>query len=195
MRMKVNDHVKNEEHLRKQRLYKMEYLKQMKAKHIESQEPSVSTSTTAEEGFSQRSTLMWSLQKAEKVLPKSPWKQRAVVTSLAKKSDLRISPQPSSRGWKRQNLTDDERSWLPEFLGRHKITNVSLGKNDQVYMEKVTGQNHFRQKKYFMWKLNDELDIANECYVTNESWYFRRCFWQKIIFSSDDFITLNKEYV
>ena len=36
-------------------------------------------------------------------------------------------------------------------------------------MEKVTGQNHFRQKKYFMWKLNDELDIANGCYVTNES--------------------------
>ena len=58
MRMKVTDHVKNEERLRKQRLYKMEYLKQMKAKHTESQEPSASTSTTAEEGFSQRSTLM-----------------------------------------------------------------------------------------------------------------------------------------
>ena len=102
-------------------------------------------------------------------MPKSPRKQRAVVTSLTKKSDLRIATQPSSSGWKGQDLTDDERSWLPEFLGRHKITNVSLGKNDQVYMEKVTGQKHFRQKKYFMWKLNDELDIANGCYVTNES--------------------------
>ena len=71
-KMKVTDPVKNEEPLQKQRLYKMEYRKKMKAKSIESQEPSASTSTGAEEGFSQRSTLMQSLWKAENPAKKSP---------------------------------------------------------------------------------------------------------------------------
>ena len=44
----------------------------MKAKCIESRKPSTSKSTAAEEGLSQRSTLMRSLRKAEKALPKSP---------------------------------------------------------------------------------------------------------------------------
>ena len=61
----------------------MENRKQMKAKRIESQESSAST--TAEEGFSLRSTLMQTLRKSEKAQPKSLQKQKAVVTSLAKK--------------------------------------------------------------------------------------------------------------
>ena len=39
MKVKISDPLKNEERLRKQRLYTMEYQKQMEAKGIESQEP------------------------------------------------------------------------------------------------------------------------------------------------------------
>ena len=62
---------------------------------------SSSTSTsTAVEGFSQRSTYMRSLQKAEKTLPKSPRKQKAVVTRLAKEFDFKSALQQNNRGWK-----------------------------------------------------------------------------------------------
>ena len=122
IKMKVTDTVKNEERLRKQRLYKKEYRKRIKTVQIE---------------FGQRSTHMRSLRKAEKALPKSPCKQKAVVTSLAKKFNLKILPQQNNRGRKRQEITDDERFWLNEFLGRPDITYATPGKNDQVYMGKV----------------------------------------------------------
>ena len=53
----------------------------MMAKRIKSQESSAST--VADEGISLRSTLMKSLRKSEKALPKSLWKQQAIVASLA----------------------------------------------------------------------------------------------------------------
>ena len=65
-----------------------------KAKRTESQEFPASTSTTAEEGFFNDQP-SWSLRKAAKALPKNPRKQKAVVTSLAKKFNVRIASQPS----------------------------------------------------------------------------------------------------
>ena len=87
--MKIKDPAKNEQRLRKQREYKRNYRQNMKAaaalseSHQDTASSSTSTST-AVEGFIQRPTYMRSLWKAEKTLPESPSKQKAVVTSLAK---------------------------------------------------------------------------------------------------------------
>lgn len=80
---------------------------------------------------------------------------------MAKNFTLRIALQPSNRGSKQQDVTDDERSCLREFLLWPDITYVTPGKNDQVYMRKVNGQKLFRQKKHLLWTLTDVLDIAN----------------------------------
>ena len=111
--MKIKDPAKNEERLRKKREYKRNYRQKMKAAAAlsESQQNTTSSSTstsTAVEGFSQRSIYMRSLRKGEKALPKSPRKQKAVVTSLAKKFALKIAPQQNNRGGKRQELTEEE---------------------------------------------------------------------------------------
>ena len=70
---------------------------------------------------------MRSVRKAVKALPKSPRKQKAVVTSLAKKLDLRILPQNRSRR-KKQDLSQEEESWLRKFFGRPDITYETPGK-------------------------------------------------------------------
>ena len=130
----------------------------------ESQQDTISSSTstlTAVEGFSQRSTYMQSFRKAEKALPKSPRKQKAVVKSLAKKFELKIAPQQNSRGRKRQELYEEEQLWLSKFLSQPDITYVTPDKKDQIYMGKVDGQKMLRQEKYLLWTLNDLLDISN----------------------------------
>ena len=75
-------------------------------------------SDSIKEGFSQRSSHMISVRKAEKSLPRSPRIRNAVVSSLAKKFQLRILPQhsQSNRGASKQDLDTDEKSWLIEFL-------------------------------------------------------------------------------
>ena len=140
---------------------------------------------------------MRSLRKAEKALPKSPRKQKAVVTSLAKKFDLKIAPQQNNRGQKRQKITEEEQSWLSEFLSQPDITYVTPGKKDKIYMGKVDGQKMFRQKKYLSWTLNTLLDIANGCSVSsNENNNFVPAFDRKLSFRQlYEFIKSNKEYI
>ena len=125
-------------------------------------------SGSIEEGFSQRSSHMRSVRKAEKSLPRSPRKRNAVVSSLAKKFQLRILPQhsQSNRGRTKQDLDADEKSWLIDFLDRQDITYTTPGKRDQVYMGKINGKKVFETKKYLLWTLNDLLDILNGCEVT-----------------------------
>ena len=81
-------------------------------------------SDSIEEGFSQRSSHMRSVRKAEKSLSRSPRKRNAVVSSLAKKFQLRILPQhsQSNRGRQSKILMQTKKSWLIEFLDRLDIT-------------------------------------------------------------------------
>ena len=188
--MKVNNPVKNEERLRSERLFKQDYRTRKKAiqllteRHNERDEATPSTSSSSE-GFAQCSTHMRSVRKAVKALPKSPRKQKAVVTSLAKKFNLRILPQNRS-GRKKQDLSEEEESWLRKFFGRPDITYVTPGKNDQVYMGKVNGQ-----------KFLDK-NIANGCSATNleSNDTFVGNFDHKLSFRQlYEFIKQNKEYV
>ena len=92
-------------------------------------------SDSIEQGFSHsRSSHMGSVRKAEKSLPRSPRKRNAVVSSLARKFQLRILPQDSqsNRGRPKQDLDADEKSWLIDFIDRQDITCTTPGKRDQV---------------------------------------------------------------
>ena len=86
--MKHFDPEKNEARLLKERLYTREYRKRMKKLVNQSTETLTSESESTTEEFRQRSFKLRSIKKAEKVLPKSPRKGNAVVTSLAKKFQL-----------------------------------------------------------------------------------------------------------
>jgi len=137
--MKVTDPSKNSERLLKQRLYKKEYRKRVKdGDQTQNQVQTESTESLTESSLN-RATLMRSLRKAEKSLPKSPRKQKAVVQGLAKKFNLRIV-QTEKRGRKLNALADDERTWLNDFLNRLDIVYITPGKNDNVYMGKVDGK-------------------------------------------------------
>ena len=141
--MKVNDPEKNQARLLKERLYKQEYRKRIRYNIDEQPSP---TSNSTEEEFSQRSSYMKSLKKAERSLPKSPRRRNAVVSSLEKKFQLRILPQQNNRGLPKQILDADEKSWLINFLDRPDITYTMLGKRDQVYMGKVNGKKVYETK-------------------------------------------------
>ena len=69
-------------------------------------------SDSVEEGFSQRSSHMRSVTKAEKSLSRSPRKKNAVVSNLAKMFLLRILPHhsQSNTGRPKQDLDADEKS-------------------------------------------------------------------------------------
>ena len=192
--MKATDPEKNRERLRKQRIYKIQYREKIKAA-IEQDalsRPSASVSTPA---FSQRSTQMRSLKKAEKALPRSPNKKKAVVASLCKKFQLRIVPQ--NRGRKKQELNEDEIAWLTEFLDRPVVSLITPGKNDHVYVGKVDGKKQFLQKRYLLWTLRDLLDIANGCSVVNQDdLTFVGSFEHKLSFRQlYGFIKSRKQYI
>ena len=83
--LKVSNPEKNKARLLKEQLYEREFRKRIK------DQPSP-ISGSVEEGFSQSSSHMRSVRKAEKSLPRSPKKRNAVVSSLTKKFQLRILP-------------------------------------------------------------------------------------------------------
>ena len=78
---------------------------------------------------------MRSVRKAEKSFP-TKRKRNTVVSSLAKKFQLRILPQHSQNNRRRpkQDLDADTKSWLIDFFGRQDITYFTPGKRDRVYM-------------------------------------------------------------
>ena len=104
----------------------------------------LSVSDSFEEGFTQRSSHMKSVRKAKKSLSRIPRKRNAVVSSFAKKFQLRILPQhsQSNRGRPKQDLGADKKSWLIDFFDRQNVTCVAPGKRDQIYM----GKQNKRQK-------------------------------------------------
>ena len=103
--MQLSNPEKNKARLLKEQLYKPGYRKRMK------DQPSP-ISDSIEEGFSQRSSHMRSVRKAEKSLSRSPRKKNAVVSSLAKMFLVRILPHhsQSNAGRPKQDLDADKKS-------------------------------------------------------------------------------------
>lgn len=113
-KMKVTDPVKNEEPLQKQRLYKMEYRKKIKAKilsykSLQHQHQQVLKRDSVNDQPS------CNLVERLKTLPKSLRKQKSCCNKFGQKINLKIAPQPSNKMQKQQDFTDNEQSCLREF--------------------------------------------------------------------------------
>ena len=111
---------------------------------------------------------MRSVRKAEKSLLRSPRKEEECCCAKLGKKVSRILPQHSQSNRRRpkQDLDADEKSWLIDFTDRQDITRTTPGKRDQVYMGKINDKKVYETKKYFLWTLNNLLDILNGSEVT-----------------------------
>ena len=85
-------------------------------KETEEERPSTSSS------FSSKQVLNRSIKKAERSLPLSPRKEVEVIGSLAKKFRLSIAVAKNKTGRKKNELSQEEREPLENFLERADIT-------------------------------------------------------------------------
>ena len=74
---------------------------------------------------------------------------------------MRVRLKSKDSGRKRKELSEDERSWLLEFLDRSDISYTTPGRKDNQYIGKVIGEKQYVQKRYLLWTLRDVLTIAN----------------------------------
>ena len=101
-----------------------------------------------------------SLKRAEEGLPISPGKKMEVIGSLAKKYKMRIALS-KKQGRKYEDLSEEEVTWLKDFLERPEMTYINPGKKDNIYVGKVDGKSVYVQKQHLLWTLRDTLDIIN----------------------------------
>ena len=156
-----------------------------------------SISESNEGRFSHRSTHLLSMRKTEKALPNSPRKRNAVVSSLARKFQLRIMAQTNNRGRPKHELKT-EKSSLLDFLDHPNITFTTPGKTDQGYIGQMYGKKLYKTKKYLLQTLNEVLDIANRCAATGIQCEdsFVSQFGRKVsIRQLYEFIKFNKLYI
>ena len=157
--MKANP-IANEERLRVQREKKQKYWQRVKESIATATAAKLETEQNDDSAFSQTHIRLRSIQKVAKALPKSPRKQKEVISKLANKFKLLIRLTLSKAGRTKNELTESEKEWLKNFLDKPNI-NVSPGRKNHRYVGKVDGKSQYVQKLYFMQTLNDLLNIAN----------------------------------
>ena len=79
-----------------------------------------------------------SLKKVEDALPKSPHKRNDVVSTLAKKYQLRIQVQKGGKPQK--NHTEEQKQWFRKALDCPDLSMINPGKKNNVYIGKVDGE-------------------------------------------------------
>ena len=126
---------------------------------VDQQQQPILQTPSPQQPFKHRSTKIRSLKKAESALPKSPSKRKEIVKKLAT-SELRWKFQ-SRRGRKKNDLNEEQREWLLEFLDRPDISTQTPGRKDHVYCGKENGEKKFLQKRYLSWTIRELLEIAN----------------------------------
>ena len=82
--------------------------------------------------FSTKQAKAQSISRAEKALPKSPRKKNEILGSLAKKYKFCIVMNK-----KKTELTEEEKQWIVDNLGRAGLTYVNPGRKDHVYIGKI----------------------------------------------------------
>ena len=82
----------------------------------------------------------------------------------------------NKRGRKKDELNDEEREWLIEFLDRSDTSYTTPGRKDHVYVGKIKGEKQYQQKRYLLWKLRDLHEIANGTTVISLEWVIRTLF-------------------
>ena len=118
-------------------------------KETEEERPSTSSS------FSSKQVLNRSIKKAERSLPLSPRKEAEVIGSLAKKFKLSIAVAKNKTGRKKNELSQEEREPLENFLERADIFYTTPGRHDTVYVRMNHGKRQYKQKRYLLWKIRD----------------------------------------
>lgn len=110
-----------------------------KAKIILTDSPRMPDSQSS--SFKRNCTKIRSLKKADNALPQNPNKKKEIISSLAVKFQLRIAQvQKIYPGPKCKELTEVKIRWLVAALNLQDISYVSHGKNDNVYISKLDGE-------------------------------------------------------
>ena len=72
-------------------------------------------------------------------------------------------------GRKKNELRQEAREYLENFLERADITYTTPGRRDTVFVGMDYGNRQYKQKRYLLWKIRDLLDVINASKViTNE---------------------------
>ena len=61
----------------------------------------------------------------------------------------------------RKDLSKEKKDWMIEFLSRSDMKYTDLGRQVNVYVEKVDDEQKYLPREYFLWTLSDLLDIIN----------------------------------
>ena len=104
----------------------------------------------------------------------------------------------AKRGKKKDEPSDEELTWLKEFLDRPDILYMNPGRKDHVYVGKKDGVKVYEQKRYLLWKIQDLHEIANGGSVIEEAGgdSFSNAFGRPLKFALlYDVLKLHKEYV
>ena len=131
--------------------------------------------------------------RADLHFPKNPNKKAEVIQGLATKYKLRINLQ-ENQGTCREELNENEKNWLIEFLSRSDITYTYSGRKDHVYIDKFNSEKKYKQRQYLPWPLRDILSLANSNADKEES--FETKFGKELTFSQlYDFLTSQEVYI
>ena len=100
-----------------------------------------------ESAFLTKQSRSRSLKKAADHLPQSPRKIVEIIQSLVSKYQIRIKTH-ENRGDPRKELSEKEKDWMIEFLSRSDTTYINLGRQDNVYVGKVDGEQKYLPRQY-----------------------------------------------
>ena len=64
-------------------------------------------------------------------------------------------------GRKKNELNQEKREWLEDFLEIADTTYTTPGRRDTVYVGMDHGTRQYKQKRYLLWKIRDLLGIIN----------------------------------
>ena len=81
---------------------------------------------------------------------------------------MRIKLDHKKLGRPENALSDEEQTWLSNFLDRPDISYPNLGKNNQRYVGKENGNGVFASIKCLLRNIRNLLNIANGCSLANE---------------------------
>ena len=121
--LKYLELIKYKEHLQKDRMRKKGYRERKKQQEQQSQQQNnshgssaTSSSTKCAAAFTTKQSLQRSVNKVEKLLPKSPRKKTEVIKGLASKYKLRIQFNNKKRGRTEKVINDEQTAYLDEFF-------------------------------------------------------------------------------
>ena len=133
------------------------------------------------------------MKKAADHLPQSPRKKVEIIQSLASKYQIRIKMQENC-GHPRNELSEEKKDWMIEFLSWSDMTCTNPGCQDNVDTGKVDGEPKYLPRQYLLWTLKDLLDMINGSELHSSN--FVPSFSEKLSFSQlYDFIKSHKQFV